>query len=64
MNQQMNLLEARAVAREREHQLQLGPRSAPSRRRSSRGRLPLSSWGRHRPRATARRWTGILVARG
>jgi hypothetical protein len=65
MNQQMTLLEARAVAREREHRLRPTLRSTATRHRSWSRRLLLLSLGRHRPAGTASgRPTGVVAARG
>jgi hypothetical protein len=65
MNQQMTLLEARAVAREREHRLRPTLRSTATWRRRLGRRLTLASLGRHRPvRTTSGRPSGVAAARG
>lgn len=69
MNQQMYLLEARATAREREHQLQLSLRHGGLQRRLARPasarRLTLSSLGRRRAaRASGGRPTRVVAAGG
>lgn len=63
MNQQMTMLEARAVAREREHQRT--PRTVAARHRHIGRRSVWPSLGRQRSaRAGAGRASGVLPARG